>query len=128
MTCRDCVHYEVCDKYNNVFERELSERYCAECDDFKPKSSFVELPCKCELYLAVSALADMVYQFGYETTFRKQEAVIDGGLSALENAFGALYYLGCKFTSNGKIIRKNLLEFQERMKVKAENALKEREK
>jgi hypothetical protein len=46
MTCKDCVHYKVCKKYNNVYERELSERYCAECPHFKNKANFVELPCK----------------------------------------------------------------------------------
>jgi hypothetical protein len=41
--CKDCVHNDVCDKYNNVYERELSERYCAECDLFKNKADFVEV-------------------------------------------------------------------------------------
>lgn len=36
---------------------------------------------------AIYALADMVLQFGYETKFRKQDALCDGGLSALESAF-----------------------------------------
>ena len=43
MACKDCVHYEVCDKYNNVYERELSERYCAGCEYFKNKADFVEV-------------------------------------------------------------------------------------
>lgn len=43
-TCKDCIHYDVCKKYNNVFERELSERYCVECQHFKNKANFVELP------------------------------------------------------------------------------------
>lgn len=115
MTCKDCVHYEVCvSSDNEPFD---------ECNHFKPKSRIVELPCVAELYCAASALADMVDQFGYTTTFRKQEAVTDGGLSALENAFGALYNLGCSFTSNGKITRKSLFEFQERMEKEEEKAL-----
>ena len=44
-TCKDCIHYDVCAKYNKVYERELSHRYCTECKDFKDKSRYIELPC-----------------------------------------------------------------------------------
>lgn len=38
MTCKDCVHYEVCRSSDNEpFD---------ECNHFKPKSRFVELPCE----------------------------------------------------------------------------------
>ena len=70
------------------------------------------------LYEAVYALADMVFQFGYSTTFRKQDAVCDGGLSALENAFGALLDCGCRMNSNGTVSIKNLLEFQSEFEAK----------
>ena len=63
------------------------------------------------LFGAVDALADMVYQFGYSTKFRNQDAVCDGGLSALENAFGALYDCGYRLNSNGTINRKNLVNY-----------------
>lgn len=83
------------------------------------------------LYNAVNALADMVNQFGYSTTFRKQDAVCDGGLSALENAFSALEDCGCKVNSNGTINRKELWEFNMELKANqaltALKALKERE-
>lgn len=69
-------------------------------------------------YEAIYALADMVCQFGYSTTFRKQEAVCDGGLSALEYAFGALLDCGCKMNSNGTITLKNLFAFQEETQAK----------
>jgi hypothetical protein len=59
------------------------------------------------------ALADMVLQFGYSTTFRKKEAVCDGGLSALENAFWWLWQCGCKTNSNGSISVHNLLRFMQ---------------
>jgi hypothetical protein len=61
---------------------------------------------------AIYALADMVFQFGYRTKFRRQEAVCDGGLSALESAFWALQECGCPINSNGTITLKKLLEFQ----------------
>lgn len=71
-------------------------------------------------YEAIYALADMVCQFGYSTTFRKQDAVCDGGLSALEYAFGALEDCGCKMNSNGTITDKNLWAFQEEIRAKIE--------
>ncbi len=62
---------------------------------------------------AVYATADLVLQFGYRTKFRKCEAVCDGGLSALENAFWVLERAGCKMNSNGTIQVKNLLKFMD---------------
>ena len=71
-------------------------------------------------YEAIYALADMVCQFGYSTTFRRQDAVCDGGLSALEYAFGALLDCGCRMNSNGTITLKNLWAFQEEIRAKME--------
>lgn len=59
------------------------------------------------------ALADMVNQFAYRTTFYGKEAVCDGGLSALENAFWVLEQAGCKVNSNGTIQIKNLHHFMD---------------
>lgn len=64
-----------------------------------------------QLYNALNALADVVLQFGYETTFRRKKAVCDAGLSALESAFSALMLCGCKVNSNGTISVNELLEF-----------------
>ena len=66
MTCEKCIHSCVCETYVTYG----GEWHAEKCDHFKPKSRFVELPCKSELYRAASALADMVDQFGYTTTFR----------------------------------------------------------
>lgn len=59
------------------------------------------------------ALADMVNQFAYSTTYYGKDAVCDGGLSALENAFSVLEDAGCKVNANGTIQRKNLFHFME---------------
>lgn len=64
---------------------------------------------------AMYALADMVNQFGYSTTFRRQDAVCDGGLSALETAFSALEHCGCRVNSNGTISRKHLWAFMDEL-------------
>lgn len=65
---------------------------------------------------AMYAVADLVLQFGYRTTLRNCEAVCDGGLSALENAFWELERAGCKINSNGSIQIKNLFDFMGKMK------------
>lgn len=61
------------------------------------------------------ALADMVNQFAYSTKYYGKDAVCDGGLSALENAFWVLEQAGCKTNANGTIQRKNLFHFMEVM-------------
>lgn len=50
MTCKDCVHYEVCKEdvelhrdFYDCLEVDGVEKHC---DFFKPKSRFVELPCE----------------------------------------------------------------------------------
>lgn len=113
------------------------EKCCENCDSYRScefrieasilhnvgyrKQSEAETLTKAHIqahYEAIYALADMVSQFGYSTTFRKQKAVCDGGLSALEHAFGALLDCGCKMNSNGTITLKNLFAFQEEMQSK----------
>lgn len=74
---------------------------------------------------AICALADMVHQFGYRTTFRKQMAVCDGGLSALEDAFYALKQCGCPMNSNGTITLKKLWGFSEKVSDIANQKLEE---
>jgi hypothetical protein len=69
-----------------------------------------------QLHEAVYALADMVNQFGYDTTFRKKPSVCNGGLSALENAFYALECCGCMVNSNGTITRESLFKFMEKVR------------
>ena len=43
MTCKDCIHYEVCKKTRIM---NPSHNYAAECNDYNDRSRFVELPCK----------------------------------------------------------------------------------
>ena len=62
---------------------------------------------------ALYALADMVNQFAYTTTYYGKDALCDAGLSALENAFWVLGQAGCKMNANGTIQRKNLWRFME---------------
>ena len=101
---------------------------CTECPEYYANKEKPYLPCCCrsmaeKLYNAgyrkqkaeyaqvLYALADMINQFAYSATFRGQDAVCDGGLSALESAFAVLDDCGCKVNSNGIITRKNLWDF-----------------
>lgn len=47
MTCKDCVHYDACNRILNRLEV---------CDQFKDKTRFVELPCK---------VGDTIYKVWY---------------------------------------------------------------
>lgn len=46
MTCKDCIHYNVChNNFKNIdLNEEMTDEHC--CVYFKDKSRFVELPCK----------------------------------------------------------------------------------
>lgn len=50
MTCKDCVHYEVCKEvveFHHGLPSDLEvDGIEKRCDHFKPKSRFVELPCE----------------------------------------------------------------------------------
>ena len=43
MTCKDCVHYELC---QNLEMNGIGRIHPKQCDNFKDKTRFVELPCK----------------------------------------------------------------------------------
>ena len=73
------------------------------------------------LFESLYALADMVNQFAYSTKYYGKDAVCDGGLSALENAFLVLEQAGCKMNVNGTIQRKNLHHFMEVVERIADN-------
>ena len=51
MTCKDCVHYDVCNRIGNKILNGFEV-----CDQFKDKTRFVELPCK---------VGDTVYKVWY---------------------------------------------------------------
>ena len=73
------------------------------------------------LFESLYALADMVNQFAYSTKYYGKDAVCDGGMSALENAFLVLEQAGCKMNVNGTIQRKNLHHFMEVVERMADN-------
>lgn len=47
-SCHDCVHVEVCGTFSavsEIFEITSPERIASDCDNFKDRARFVELPC-----------------------------------------------------------------------------------
>lgn len=44
MTCKDCIHYNVCEDYDNRVTLEIYNM-AEKCKYFKDKSRIVELPC-----------------------------------------------------------------------------------
>lgn len=45
MTCKDCIHYDVCKRFNSNIPEEF-EGIENHCDNFKDKSLVLDLPCK----------------------------------------------------------------------------------
>lgn len=56
MTCKNCVHYDVCNRIGNKILNGFEV-----CDQFKDKTRFVELPCKINerLYYANKTLDEV---------------------------------------------------------------------
>jgi hypothetical protein len=55
MTCKDCVHYELCFDYTHLkHSKSLPDNREDVCEHFKNKANFIELPCKVgtELFLS----------------------------------------------------------------------------
>ncbi len=66
MTCKDCVHFEVC---ANVYcevtaETEIKNTHNKPCFYFKDKSKYIELPCK---------VGDTVYEVGTDLKIYQNE-------------------------------------------------------
>lgn len=57
MTCKDCIHYEICQKCSFCDLTEYVEDLKKVCEWFKNKSKYIDLPCK---------VGDTVYALGYE--------------------------------------------------------------
>ena len=77
-TCKDCLHVEVCDKLSHISCFISSEKGEVECDQFKARSRFVELPCK---------VGDTVYFDNVHLRYAKVIAIYidaDGGMFDLK--------------------------------------------
>lgn len=84
MTCKDCIHYELCYCEGSNMTNDFVERMCL---FFKCNSRFVELPCK---------VGDTVYQVDseriYESTVKRIIYDTDG-IAFDERAIGKSVFL-----------------------------------
>ena len=94
MTCKDCLHYEVCESYSK--RESLATLYCAEeCPGFTYKSEWVHLPCK---------VGDVVYQvtrnFISEFRVRFVEIATCGNLFLHTDLISGIVYTGEVFSES----------------------------
>ena len=125
-SCKDCVHVEVCGTFSILsedFEIASPERIASDCNCFKDRSRFVELPCK---------VGDKVYLDNLHIKYADVIGIyIDafGGVFDLRiytniqlaNGFGYKYFISKDYTFED--IGKRLFLTKE----SAEQAVKERE-
>ena len=113
MTCKDCIHYDVCYKKPDHFD-DLNVN--GGCKDFAEKSRFIELPCK---------VGDVVYQvtrnFISEFRVRFVEIATCGNVFLHTDLISGIIYTGEVFSESD--IGKTVFLTRE----EAEKALKERE-
>lgn len=112
MTCKDCIHYEVCKKTRIM---NPSHNYATECNDYNDRSRFVELPCNIGDFVyyifANKVIAEIVTQF----TIKRDDLHYDKKQTILQR------FNGKDICSAEKIGNRFFLTKQE-----AENALKEK--
>ena len=75
------VRYKDKERFISVLTALISEGYVSKEEHDKVVQQRDELK---------EALAEMIWQFGYRSTYEGRESLHTGGLSALESAFGAL--------------------------------------
>lgn len=83
MTCKDCIHYDICEK----FYTDEDMRVLTYCSDFKDKSKYIELPCK---------VGDTVYQADRMRIYqsRIKNIIFDtDGVAFDKNAIGKTVFL-----------------------------------
>lgn len=62
MTCKDCIHYDVCNMYDGSY---ISVHLDHTCEHFKDKSLIVELPCKmgdAAYYISIKRYSPLSYK------------------------------------------------------------------
>ena len=48
MTCKDCIHYKICLDNGDDAAKQNAPNAEKECEEFKNKADFVEVPYRCE--------------------------------------------------------------------------------
>lgn len=98
-SCKDCLSYDVCQFHID----EETKMTINECDHFKDRNRFVELPCKVgnTVYLKLDGIAEIIEGYVRKISFsRKNEIVICIGRKQ-----GTYYTTGnFKLSSFGKTV------------------------
>jgi hypothetical protein len=77
MTCKDCIHYEVClHLETEAFGADTQFPFRETCERFKPKSRYIELPC---------AVGDDIYWVYYKRAGIKRYIVRSINIIVLDN-------------------------------------------
>lgn len=123
-SCKDCVHVEVCKEYITglaaargvqLDEKKLESLLNDDCEHFKPRSRFVELPCK---------MGDFVYEISLGRQNGKLKSkIVARMVRSIEISTGGFIGLRCGTTIFLSASSKNVFYSREA----AEQALKERE-
>lgn len=84
MTCKDCLHVEVCKKYASLqeFEKKAGEDGAEKCSCFADKSQYIKLPCK---------VGDEVWRIAYPPHITKDRCL---GITSTEHDKWAIYLSG----------------------------------
>ena len=119
MTCKDCVHYEVCDGWNHKFMELRVNGENGVCQSFKRKSRFVELPCEVgQTVWIIDEVEDDPYGEPYPLEVKVHQIFIQKDRIALDLDLP----LGMRMYT-WAVVGKNVFLSRE----EAEKALKERE-
>ena len=106
MTCKDCMHYTVCEGWQ-VDERR--ENLANGCTDFKDKSKYIELPCK---------VGDKVYVICYKRNVQpyiRVETVLH--MNYLQGKSLALWQIHTEYTAyNAKDVIYSKSEAEQKLK------------
>ena len=110
MTCNDCVHNEICQKFGGPFNISDAD---TSCTNFKSRSRFVELPCVAGEYVYV---IEPIFGESIEHTIRRRK------IKSIEPHAEIKFY-GCWIHDFLPGLRRYFFSTYE----EAEQALKERE-
>ncbi len=106
MTCKDCYHYDVCKfkELEGVFAdlyAHINEKAEGNCNDFKDKSTILELPCK---------VGDTAYVIRY---FHSVRRIQSGTIGFLNITADGKLYAEVKYVGRGRIGEKVFLTREE---------------
>lgn len=107
MTCKDCIHCDVCTQdilatdLHPYIDFSVRDDVEESCDDFKDKSKFIELPC---------AVGDTVYTILYHNVFEAEVVCIRPFIfkNRIEYRGNVVITMEDPFYSDGRLLEQEL--------------------